>query len=192
MAARDRCRARGFTLVELMVVVAIAAVLLTLVAPSFTNYFARKRLEGVFTEFATDIQYARSEAVQRNVPVRITFGSGCYAIHTHPVGSTATSCTQAGGVTLGTGSIPLAMEIKTVQLDTGSALSISPRNSLTFIQFDSIRGMATFDGSVTTVGSVNLTTSAGSWQLRASITPVGRAQTCSPNGSVVGYDATCI
>lgn len=186
MVAINRDRAHGFTLVELMVVVAIAAVLLTLVAPSFSNYFARKRLEGVFTEFATDIQYARTEAVQRNVPVRITFGSGCYAIHT--VGSTATSCTQAGGVTLGTG----AAQIKTVQLDTGSALSFSPRNSLTFIQFDSIRGMATFDGSVTTVGSVNVTSSAGSWQLRASITPVGRAQTCSPNGSVVGYDATCI
>jgi len=182
----SRLRCAGFTMVELMSVVAIVAILLALVAPSFSNYIARKRLEGVFTELVTDIQYARSEAVQRNVSVRVTFGTGCYAIHT--VGSTATSCTQAGGVTLGTGATP----IKTVQLDTGSALTISPNNSLTYLQFDSVRGMATWDGSGTTSGSVNVASSAGSWQLRASMTPVGRVQTCSPNGSVVGYVSTCI
>ena len=176
---------RGFTLVELMVAVAIAAILTTLAAPSFSSFLARKRLEGVFTELATDVQYARSEAVQRNAPVRVTFGTGCYSIHT--IGSTATSCTQASGISLGTG----AAEIKTVRLDSGSALSISPNNSLTFIEFDSVRGMATWNGGAS-AGSVNVTSSAGSWQLRASVSPVGRTQTCSPNGTVGGFSSTCI
>lgn len=183
MATRQAIEMRGFTLIELLVVLAIAALLLTLVAPSFSGYIARKRLEGVFTELTTDIQYARSEAVQRNAPVRITFGTGCYAVHT--VGSTATTCTQAGGTSLGMG----AVAIKSFQLDSGSALSISPNNSLTFMQFDSIRGMATWNGTVPTSGSVDVTSSAGAWQLRASMTPVGRAQICSPNGSVTGYQA---
>lgn len=181
-----RVTASGFTLVELLVVVAVAAILIALAAPSFSGYIAKKRVEGVFTELATDIQLARSEAVQRNASVRITFGTRCYSIHT--IGSSATTCTQAGGVSLGTG----AVAVKTVLLDAGSALSISPNNSLTYIQFDNIRGMATWNGTGTTAGSVNITTSAGSWQLRASITPVGRTQTCSPNGTVVGYSATCI
>ena len=52
----------GFTLVELMIVVALVAILLALAAPSFRETIARNRLEGVAGELSTDFQYARSEA----------------------------------------------------------------------------------------------------------------------------------
>ena len=178
------CRSDGFTLIELMVVVAIAAVLAAIAAPSFSSVLAKKRVEGVLTELNTDLQFARSEAVQRNTNVRITFGAGCYVIHT--VGSTATSCTQSGGAVLGTD----AINIKTVLLSVGSTVSFSPNNSMTYLMFDNIRGMATWDGSSTTSGSVNINSSAGTWQLRTSVTAVGRTQTCSPNGSISGYPTT--
>lgn len=175
---------RGFTLIELMTVIAIVAILLAIAAPSFSGLIEKKRLEGVFTELATDLQFARSEAVQRNANVRITFGTGCYVIHT--VGSTETTCTQTSGAALGTG----AVEIKTVKLDSGSKVSFSPNDSLTYLMFDSVRATASWDGTSTNSGSVNVISSAGSWQLRASITTVGRTQNCSPNGSVGGYPST--
>ena len=57
--------ARGFTLIELMVVVALASVILTLAVPSFIGMLAKKRLEGLAQELGTDLQYARGEAVQQ-------------------------------------------------------------------------------------------------------------------------------
>lgn len=176
--------ARGVTLIELMTVLAVTAVLLMVAVPSFTNILSKKRVEGSLMELATDLQFARSEAVQRNANVRVTFGTGCYVIHT--VGTTSTSCTQSGNATLGTN----AIQVKLVQQDVASTVSFSPNNSLTYLMFDSVRGMATWDGTSTTSGSVNITSSVGSWQLRTSVTPMGRAQTCSPNSSVTGY-STC-
>jgi type IV fimbrial biogenesis protein FimT len=177
-------RAHGVTLIELMTVIAIMAILLAVAVPSFSSFLSKRRVENALTELTTDLQFARSEAAQRNVSVRITFGTGCYVVHT--VGSTATSCTQAGGASLGTG----AVEVKTVKLETGSVLSFRPNNTLTYLMFDSVRGMATWDGTGTTSGSVDITSSAGSWQLRASVTPVGRTKACSPNASVAGYSST--
>jgi type IV fimbrial biogenesis protein FimT len=170
---------RGFTLIELIVALVVLAILAAVAMPSMGSFFARKRVEGVATELATDLQYARSEAVQRNTTVRITFGTGCYVIHT--VGSSATSCTQASGATLGTG----AIGIKTVQLDANSSASLAPVASLTYVAFDSVRGMASWDGTNTTQGAIDITSNAGPpWQLRVSVTAVGRTRTCSPNGSL--------
>ena len=174
----------GLTLIELMTVTAIMAILLAVAAPSFTGFLAKKRLEGALVELVTDLQFARSEAVQRNASVRVTFGTGCYVIHT--VGSTETSCTQANGALLGTNAVML----KTVKLDAASPVGFSPNDSLTYLMFDSVRGMATWNGTNTASGSVNITSSAGSWQLRVSVTPMGRTQTCSPDGSVAGYSHT--
>ena len=104
MNAKVRARNAGFTLIELLVVVALAAIILTLAAPSFTSTLARKRLEGVASELATDIQYARSEAAQRNVPVRVTIGTNCYVITAQPTTGTPSSlCTQATASTIGSG-----------------------------------------------------------------------------------------
>lgn len=174
---------RGVTLIELMVVLVIVAILLMVVAPSFSDLIARKRVEGTLTELNTDLQFARSEAAQRNTNVRITFGTGCYVIHT--LGSTNTSCTQAGNPTLGTD----AIQIKLVQTAAASTVSFSPNNTLTYLMFDSVRAMATWDGTNALSGSVDITSNGGAWQLRTSVTAMGRTQTCSPNSSITGYQA---
>ena len=67
---------RGFTMIELMVTLAIAAVLLTLVAPSFTDQLARRRLEGAATELSTDLQFTRSLAVSSSASAALTTNAG--------------------------------------------------------------------------------------------------------------------
>ena len=175
-------RQRGVTLVELMVVTAVAAVLLMAVVPSFSDLLVRKRVEGVLSQLNTDLQFARSEAAQRNSNVRMTFGPNCYVIHT--VGSIDTNCTQST-VSIGTG----ALQIKLVQMDAASTVSLSTSNALTYLMFDSVRGMATWDGTGTPPWPASITSSAGSWQLRTSVTAMGRSQICSPNSSISGYPA---
>jgi type IV fimbrial biogenesis protein FimT len=177
---------RGFTMIELMIAVAIIAIVITLAAPSFNAFFAKKRIEGVVSELSTDLQYARSEAVARNARVRVTFGSGCYLLTAQPDGSSPTStCSQTTTPTLGTGTV----SIKQVQLQSGATASLSPNDSLSYIEFDPVRGIASFSTGAGS-GSVNVNSSVGAWQLRANVTAVGSMSVCSPSGSVKGY-TTC-
>lgn len=55
---------RGFTLLELMVVVAIAAVLLAIGLPSFQNTLRSNRLATTSNQFTAAIAMARSEAIK--------------------------------------------------------------------------------------------------------------------------------
>ncbi|MCK7493801.1 MAG: prepilin-type N-terminal cleavage/methylation domain-containing protein [Comamonadaceae bacterium] len=77
-------RRGGFTLVELIVVVAIAAIILTLAAPSFRDYFLRQRLKGIHAQLVTDLAFARSHAAATGAVSRMIFGSSgdCYTIYT--------------------------------------------------------------------------------------------------------------
>lgn len=58
-------KSRGFTMVELMVVIAIVAVLTTLAAPSFKNLIQSNSMSSVVNTFLADMRYARSEAIRR-------------------------------------------------------------------------------------------------------------------------------
>ncbi len=71
---------RGFTLLELIVTVALAAILLGLAIPSFTGLFERNRLATVANSLVGDLMTARAEAIKRNVTVSICHsndGSSC-------------------------------------------------------------------------------------------------------------------
>lgn len=70
----------GFTIVELMVTVAIVAVLASLAAPGFGQYFANQRVKGAAEELVNDLQFARMESVQKNATATVTFSASGYAI----------------------------------------------------------------------------------------------------------------
>lgn len=66
---------RGFTLVELMIVLVILAVILTVVLPGFSSVFLSTRLSGYTNELVSGLYLARGEAVKRNAPVRMCTSS---------------------------------------------------------------------------------------------------------------------
>ena len=65
-------RSRGFTLIELMVVVALAALLLGIGVPSFTGFIAGQRVKTAASDFSMAAVFARSEAIKRNADVTVT------------------------------------------------------------------------------------------------------------------------
>lgn len=69
---------RGFNLIELLVVVTIAAVLLGLGVPSFREFMAAQRVKNTAFDFAAALLLARSEAVKRNAAVSVDQASGSW------------------------------------------------------------------------------------------------------------------
>ena len=58
-------KSKGFTLVELLVVIAVVAVLTTLAAPSFKALLQSNSMSSSVNTFMADLRYARSEAIRR-------------------------------------------------------------------------------------------------------------------------------
>jgi prepilin-type N-terminal cleavage/methylation domain-containing protein len=62
--------ARGFTLIELMIGVAIFALLTVLAVPMYGDFMANTQVRTAAESVLTGIRLAQSEAVRRGIPVR--------------------------------------------------------------------------------------------------------------------------
>lgn len=64
-------RERAFTLIELMIALAVLALVLTLGVPSFRNNIIDNRQVSELNALVAELNWARSEAVARNTPVTV-------------------------------------------------------------------------------------------------------------------------
>lgn len=62
-------RSGGFSLVELMVVLAIATILLTIAIPSFKTFMDRQKVTTVAADLYASVAYTRAEAIRRGARV---------------------------------------------------------------------------------------------------------------------------
>jgi len=75
-------RYKGFTIVELMITIAILGILVAIAAPSFNESIARRRVDGIANELSTDLQFARAEAISKNIEVALVVSATGYTVGT--------------------------------------------------------------------------------------------------------------
>jgi len=63
--------AGGFTIIELMVALAVAAILLGMALPAFNSFIAQRTMTSRVNDFVSAVNLARSEAVNRGAQVSI-------------------------------------------------------------------------------------------------------------------------
>lgn len=81
----NRNRLRGFTLIELMVTIAVLAILLGIAVPSFGDATLGSKLSSYANNFVASVNLARSEAIKRNTAVTLCASSD------------GTTCASSGG-----------------------------------------------------------------------------------------------
>ena len=173
--------ARGLTFIDACITLVIACMLAGAAGPSFRALLDRRTLEGQASELASEIHYARSEAVARNQKVRLSVksaqGTGyCAIVHT----GSANDCTcdsSAEAAVCGNG----AELIRKHWMPANERISLTA--NVPSMQFDPVRGMVTPSGTLVLGGP-------DGYAIHHVVTPMGRLRTCSPAGRIPGYK-TC-
>jgi prepilin-type N-terminal cleavage/methylation domain-containing protein len=200
---RMSLRMRGLTIVELMIVVAIIAVIVSLAAPSFKRTIEVQRLRGIHDQVITDLQFARSEAGRSgnyiSFRMRAAGGGygGCYIIFSdssRDLSGPVCDCRLAAGLRCPVGQT-VTQEIKTVQLESayGVRFEVDPMTPRGRIAFDPVTGgtiVRPVDGGPIYVEGLNFTTTMDTGRaLRGEVVVTGRPSTCAPAGSTIQVTA---
>lgn len=209
---------RGFTLVELLVVVAIVAVIVMVAGPSLNGLVQIQRLRGINAQMVTDIQLARTEALARQQPVVIRMRNmgrsvgTCYTIYTCNIDPTQPTCPCVCDNGPGTAcradrSSPSRwQEIRTVQVPKSSGNSVFPTGYAPEIwpfdaelRFDPVSNSisyriqtpGTFNPGVAWTGDVDTRLDSDQRTMRVKVGVTGRPSVCSPADKFVTGNANC-
>lgn len=174
---RPRPLARGASLIEGLVAIAVLTVALGLAAPGIGKARERRHLDGIAAQLETDLQQARTLAVSMNRTVRLSFAGGaggsCYFIHTGTPDGCA--CGPAGAA------CPGGEVMRSVHVDADSPVTLRANvRSMVF---------APELGTVTPTATMRIEARSGTAAVHQIINLMGRVRSCTPTPGWSGYPA---
>ncbi|MCW5610856.1 MAG: GspH/FimT family protein [Rubrivivax sp.] len=174
-AAAGRAQ-RGVTLVESLIVLAVAAVALGAAIPGFESARERRHLEGAAAQLETDLHFARSLAAAHHEALRVSFsrdaaGSG-YVVHQ---GSARHCRALAGGAADCNGP---ARVVRVVHFAPGETVALQA--NVNSILFDPLKGTSTPTGTLRVIGRSGAA-------LHQVVNLMGRVRSCTPTPTLFGY-----
>lgn len=187
----DACEQKGITLIELMLTIAVLAILAATALPSFIDSIERHRLIGAAETIYSELQYARSEAISRSSDTFINFtrigdttwcfgisaASGCDCTTTDPTSGSSCRLSLNGTNVL---KVVSSADYPGVRMTEAPAFSNPSPNTET--RFEYVRGTAK-------AGTVVMK-SPGGREIRITVSLLGRIRLCSPSDAarnVAGY-----
>jgi type IV fimbrial biogenesis protein FimT len=189
----------GFTLVELLVVITVAAILLVIGVPGFRDFILMQRLKGTNAQLVTDLQFARSEASARGQWARVAFNSNasmtCYSIYTTTDEFDGTRCDCRLGP--GAACDGARTEVRTVQVPVADGVRVdvvldADNDELAFA-FDHVNGrIATIpvDDDPGALAAFRIQTAIDANRtLQTEVGPAGRVSVCATASTTVGAPA---
>ncbi len=164
---------KGFTLVELMVVIAVAAILAAVAMPTYRelmdNYRVRKAGEDVISLIAN----ARSNAVKLHRQVNVSFASGASWCAGAKSSAAPTAGSLAGNATACDCTSPTACLVDTAELviPTGKHPGVSMGSATSALVFNGVTGATVgLTGSVITLASP-----LNKFTATVTVTPLGQS-----------------
>jgi type IV fimbrial biogenesis protein FimT len=197
----------GFTVIELMVTVAVVAVLALIAVPSFNDLIEKSRLRGATDDMVALLNVARARAIklQRDVNVSVsgttTWCAGASSAGDPPSvakqvpAATACDCTSAGACLVdGLPALVSSGDYKGVTISnvsstgSGTSTGIKYVNAASGITFNSKFGSLDL-GSLPTNPLVVVKSKSLKYSTQISISPLGQTSVCVPSSSpfVAGY-----
>ena len=85
-------QSKGFTLIELMATLGVAAILIAIAIPGFMSTLPGLRLNDAARQVATHLQQIRMKAIAQNLPYQMTFSTTTYVLQ-----KCSGSCTNESG-----------------------------------------------------------------------------------------------
>jgi type IV fimbrial biogenesis protein FimT len=155
-ASQRRCgSAGGFTLIELMITVAIAGIFASLAAPAMTTIIRNNRVQSEASSLVSDLQLARNEAIKRGSPVAVcpaaADGGSCITANTWQNGWITFTDLNGNGVYDSSTETVLRWRKALSSTDTIVASTKPTTNSISFNR----DGFATGMGTTTTMMQVH-------------------------------------
>jgi type IV fimbrial biogenesis protein FimT len=162
---------RGFSMIELMIVVAIMSIVVALSMPSFSKWIQNTKVRTVAESIKTGLQLAQAESARRSR--QVTFNL-----------TTATPGLDVTPDSAGTN-----WSIQTLALLTGEAAEFIEGSNLAGTQNGvatagvatlTFNSMGRLTGAVTSA-AYNITRTGSDRPLRVTVTPSGRVRMCDPS-----------
>jgi type IV fimbrial biogenesis protein FimT len=178
----------GLTLIEILVVLAVVAVVLAVATPSLSGFLERRRVVAAANEVASVIHYARSEPNVIGDGVFLLFGHdpaekiSCVAVTTQYRTSTC-SCHETP---VCTGEDATLLRLYQIPNASGTSFETTAKSWGTYKKYRLVFSRNQF---VTDASDVEVTVKGAKSgaMLRLEINSVGRVRICSPNDSISGY-----